>query len=132
MRSQLHFIGVFLLFAAVHGPGIAQSHATQYVNLAPAFVTNYGSSSKIRYIKVDMAVRVQTAAEAARVEHHLPYLRNNLLLLLHQQTDTELNSAQGRNQLRARALHEIQEIMQQEEGRKVVSEVLFSNFIVEG
>lgn len=131
MRSILCRCAVFLLLAANHSLSMAADNQAQYIDLKPAFVTNYGSNSKLRYLKVEISVRVETLDDVALVEQHVPYLRNNLVLLFSQQTDEDVNSAQGRQQLRSAALQEVQKIMQDEEGNNVVSDVLFNNFIAQ-
>ncbi|MGI9285541.1 MAG: flagellar basal body-associated FliL family protein [Pseudomonadales bacterium] len=131
MQSFLRRCAVFLLLATTHSLGVAEDNQAQYIDLKPAFVTNYGSNPKLQYIKVEISVRVETLDDVALVERHLPYLRNNLVLLLSQQSDEDVGSAEGRQQLRVAALEEVQKVMQDEEGNKVVSDVLFNNFIVQ-
>ncbi len=131
MRSILRRCAVLLLLLSTHGLALAAGNEAQYIDLKPAFVTNYGSSPKLQYLKVEISVRVETLDDVALVERHLPYLRNNLVLLLSQQLDEDVSSAQGRQQLRSAALEEVQKVMQDEEGSTVISDVLFNNFIVQ-
>ncbi len=131
MQSMLRGCALVTLLMAVCSFSHAESNQAQYINLKPAFVTNYGISARLQYLKVDISVRVESQDDVALVEQHLPYLRNNLILLLSQQTDAAVSSAEGRQQLRAAALEEVQKVMQDEQGSKVVSDLLFNNFIVQ-
>ena len=131
MRLSLRSCVLFMLLTTVHSLSQAAAGETQYIDLQPAFVTNYGTDAKLHYLKVDVSVRVETQDQVALVERHLPYLRNNLVLLLSQQTEAEVSSVEGRQQLRQVALEEVQKVMQNEEGNTVVSDLLFNNFIVQ-
>ena len=131
MQVVLRFCALFVLLASVHGLSQAEGNQTQYINLKPAFVTNYDVSAKLKYLKVEISVRVETLDDVALVERHLPYLRHNLVLLLSQQTDVEVSTAEGRQLLRGVALEQVQKVMQDEEGNKVISDLLFNNFIVQ-
>lgn len=131
MQSILRRCAVFLLLMATHNLSAAADSQAQYIDLKPAFVTNYGSNPKLQYLKVEISVRVETLEDVALVERHIPYLRNNLVLLLSQQSDAAMSSAEGRQQLRNAALAEVQKVMQDEEGNDVVSDLLFNNFIVQ-
>ncbi len=131
MQAVLRFSALFILLAGVHSLSHAEAGQAQYIDLKPAFITNYGVSAKLQYLKVEISVRVETPDDLALVERHLPNLRHNLVLLLSQQTDAEVNSAEGRQQLRSAALEQVQQVLEDEEGKKVVSDLLFNNFIVQ-
>ncbi len=122
---------LFVLLATIHSLSQAAGSQAQYINLQPAFVTNYGADAKLHYLKVEISVRVETLEDVALVERHLPYLRNNLVLLLSRQTEADVTSVEGRQRLRAVALEEVHKVLKYEEGKTVVSDLLFNNFIVQ-
>ncbi len=105
----------------------------QYVHLQPAFVLNYGDQPKgrLKYLRTDVALRVLGDAAAARVGHHTPYLRNQLVFLLSQQTDETVNTSQGREELRKQALEEVRATMVMLEGQPLVEDLYFQNFVVQ-
>lgn len=106
---------------------------TQYVHLQPAFVLNYGenSSGKLKYIRTDVALRVTGAEAAGKVNHHQAYIRNQLVLLLSQQTDETVNTATGREELRQVALEEVKALLTQLEGKPYVDDLYFQNFVAQ-
>ncbi len=61
--------------AAPAGPQV------QYIYFEPAFVVNYGSTGRIKYMRTDVALNVSTTEAGAAVDHHKPYMRNSLVML---------------------------------------------------
>lgn len=121
------------LLAANASIAVAQTQLEKptYVALTPSFVTNYGNDSRLRYLKVDISVRVESMPDSHTVDNHAPQIRNQIILLLSQQTSDGVNTHEGRQKLRADALKAVQEILQAEEGRKMVTDLLFDNFVVQ-
>ncbi|GAB2193530.1 flagellar basal body-associated FliL family protein [Sessilibacter sp. MAH2] len=110
---------------------VAEPIAAIYVPLKPSFVVNYGGADKLRYIKADITVRVKDTITADQVRHHLPYLRNNIVLLLSKQTDDTITTQAGKELLRQAALEEVHSVMAAEEGESGVVDLYFDNFIVQ-
>ena len=102
-----------------------------YIPLKPSFVVNYGGPGRLRYIKADITLRVKDTVTANQVRHHLPYLRNNLVLLLSKQTEEAIDTQQGKEILRDAALAEVHAIMEAEEGESGVVDLYFDNFIIQ-
>lgn len=102
-----------------------------YLPLKPAFVVNYGGKGSLRYLKTEMSVRLASADVANSVRHHLPYIRNNLVMLFARQTEETINSQEGRELMRQDALAEIQKVVLEEDGKEGVLDVYFNTFIVQ-
>lgn len=102
-----------------------------YVALTPSFVTNYGDGTRLRYLKVDISVRVESMPHSHIVDNHAPQIRNQIILLLSKQSSDGVNTHEGRQKLRADALKSVQEILLEEEGEKMVTDLLFDNFVVQ-
>ncbi|MEM8498451.1 MAG: flagellar basal body-associated FliL family protein [Pseudomonadota bacterium] len=123
-----------LLFALNTSTASAQTQLEKptYVALTPSFVTNYGNEgSRLRYLKVDISVRVESMPHSHTVENHAPQIRNQIILLLSQQNSDGVNTHEGRQQLREDALKAVQEILLAEEGEEMVTDLLFDNFVVQ-
>ncbi|MDX9873980.1 MAG: flagellar basal body-associated FliL family protein [Spongiibacteraceae bacterium] len=122
------------LLATVSGLATAASQSqegTQYVELQPAFVTNYGGPGPIHFLKADLAVRVAGAAAAGLVEHHMPQLRHELVMLLSNQTEASLSSVDDRERLRQQALTAVQAVLERETGAPVAEDLLFNSFVLQ-
>ena len=102
----------------------------QYVELSPAFVTNF-QSRRIRYLKADVTLQVKDKATADAVTRNEPLIRNNLVMLFSRQTTDDLNSPAGRQHLKDEALQEVLNALKSEKEPDNVQEVLFTSFIVD-
>lgn len=103
---------------------------TQYINIKPAFVANYGGVGRLRYLKSEVTLRVGDASVSA-VRRHMPYIRHVLVMLLTKATEEDVASMEGRELLRQKALEAVQNILFEEEGEQFVVDLLFNSFIVQ-
>jgi len=103
---------------------------TSYVSLVPAIVGNYGAGSKLKYYKADIALRVKTE-NVDKVQYHEPLIRDQLIQLFAQQTDTDMNESDGKEAVRKAALLQVQQVLSQEEGETLVEDLLFNNLVVQ-
>lgn len=122
--------------AAAEGEGEAGAVPEQqaiYLPLKPPFIINYGGAGRLRYLKTEISVRAASIDAANSIRKHMPFVRNNLLMLFAQQTNETVGSQEGKEKIRADALEEIRDIVEREEGlpREAVVEVFFNNFIVQ-
>jgi len=104
---------------------------TIYIPMKPAFVVNYGGTGKLKYIKADVSIRLSTTAAADAVRHHMPFLRNNLVMLFSAQTDESITSQEGKETLRQEALKTVREVLYNEDRVDGVTDLYFNNFIVQ-
>lgn len=104
-----------------------------YVTLTPPFVGNYAldGSPKLRVYKADVALRVTGDAAAAAVKHHEPLIRNQLVALFTQQGIENMNNVDAKERLRQEALKQVQQVLEAEEGKPIVEDLLFNNLIVQ-
>jgi len=126
------FVAVLVLFslgARAEGP----EGGVKYVTLQPAFVTNFGvtKTGRLTYLKADVTLKVADPEGEAALKYHTPALRNALVLLFSRQEEAAVSSGDGREQIRQQALAELRDIMQAEEGRPVIEDLVFSNFVVQ-
>jgi len=105
----------------------------KYVTLQPAFVTNYGitKTGRMMYLKADVTLKVSNPDAEATVKYHNAALRNALVLLFSRQDDAVVSSSDGREQLRRQALTELRAILDAEECRNAIDDLVFSNFVVQ-
>jgi len=107
--------------------------AITYVTLSPPFVGNYAldGSAKLHVYKADVALQVTGAEAAAAVKHQDPLIRNQLVALFAQQTVDSLSNVEAKEKLRQEALKQVQQVMNDEEGKPIVEDLLFNNLIVQ-
>lgn len=102
-----------------------------YIGLVPALVGNFGAGPKLKFYKADIALRVTGAEAEAKVKHHEPLIRNQLVMLFSQQTDESMGAAGAKETLRQEALKQVQDVLNQEEGKPLVDDLLFNNLIIQ-
>ena len=105
--------------------------ATQYIYFEPAFVVNFGSSGRMRYIRSELALKVTSTTAAGKVSQHKPYIRHALVMLLSKQEPETMNTPQGRENLRREALEEVRRTMNKLEGSPMVDDLFFNTFVVQ-
>lgn len=115
--------------------GAAAAVRPIYLPLKPPFVVNYGGKGRLKYLKAELSVRVKNSSAANAVRHHMPLIRNNLVLLFSSQNDADIDTQEGKELLRLDALEEIRGIIRAEDGAKEgetgVIDLYFNNFVIQ-
>jgi flagellar FliL protein len=104
---------------------------TTYIPLAPPFVVNYGGIGRLKYLKAEISVRVDDAVTARAVRHHMPLIRNNLVMLFSRQSEEDVKTQEGKERLRQKALAEINTLIAAEDGASAVVDLFFNNLIIQ-
>lgn len=103
-----------------------------YINITPDFVTNYDEGARLKYLKATVALKVVGESEP-RVRHHLPSIKNSLIILFSSQAEENLTSTVGRETLRREALDEVRRVMStlERDGESMVEDLYFTNFVIQ-
>ena len=112
--------------SADHKPGPAI-----YIPIEPAFVVNFASQGKARFLQVTVEVMTRKPSVPDLVKQHLPVIRNNLMLLFSSQTYDVVSTLEGKEGLREEALSVIQDILEEETGDPGVEAVYFTSFVMQ-
>ena len=116
---------------ASSGEGGSQP-AVNYVELSPSFVVNVGGpAQRLRYLKAEVTLKVDTQEDVKAVEHHQPAIRNALVFLFSDVSLDQVSTPQGQDELRQEALKKVQTLIKEEEGKEMVTNLLFTSFIVQ-
>jgi flagellar FliL protein len=102
-----------------------------YFPIKPAFTVNFSSRGRQRYLQVDVTVLTRNAEVFNALQTHLPLVKNRLVMLFGGEIYDELQTDEGKELLRQKALEALQEIIKQEVGVEGVEEVLFTNFVMQ-
>lgn len=106
--------------------------SNQFLAITPAIITNFGGPGPIHFLKVEITLRLSKDSDANKlVLHHMPHIRDVLIMLFSRQTEATLESMQGKEKLRQEALAAVQKVLEYEEGKKLVDDLLFTNFVVQ-
>lgn len=110
----------------------AESEGSQYIDLKPAFIANYGGVGRLRYLKAEIALRVGGGAKGpAGIRHHMPQIRHSLVMLMSRQTEEDISTMEGKEMLRQNALTAVREVLLKEDGEQYIQDLLFKSFIVQ-
>ncbi len=102
-----------------------------YVSLDPPFVVNFTADTDIRFLQITVEVGTRDAGAVERIKEHRPAIRNSMVMLFSSQDPYALNTREGKEQLRAETLAEIQKVMKEETGDAVVESVFFTSFVMQ-
>lgn len=102
-----------------------------YYPLGQNFTMNYDVRGRQRYLQVQVTLMLRDNAAVQSIEMHQPSIRNNLVGLFSGQVFEDLQTPEGRELLRQDALRGVQSVLEQEIGRPVVEQVLFTHFVMQ-
>ncbi len=109
----------------------ADKGSALYVSMPRPFIFNVPGASKDRLvqIKVQLLVRGSNNEETAKV--HIPLIESTLLRTFSTSNAEELITVEGKENLKKKALKEVQEALVGVAGSEVVEEVLFTGFVMQ-
>lgn len=72
-----------------------------YLTLDPPFIVNFVHRGSLRYLQLSLDLMYHDPAIIARVQEHMPQVRNDLILLFSSQDFETLSTLEGKEKLRA-------------------------------
>ncbi len=125
-----------LLIALCLFAGTSNTWAANYAyfGLEPDIVTNYlgPSSRNLGYVRVTIELMLEDAEYLPIAEHHEPLLRATVIDIFGRQPEQKVKSLTGREEIRKACLDRLRELLQQETGKPVVKEVIFTKYLYQG
>ncbi|MEA1949358.1 MAG: flagellar basal body-associated FliL family protein [Thermodesulfobacteriota bacterium] len=94
-----------------------------------SFVVNLFDKKGIgkRYLKVSMEIEVGKEEDKLKIDNNMPQLRDTILILLSSQTLKDINTMEGKLELKHAILLRINQIL----GKKTVRRIFFTEFVVQ-
>ncbi len=117
--------------AAAEGDAPAVLERPIYVPVKPAFVVNYGGPGKLKYLKLEISLRVADTSASNAARHHMPLIRDYLVRLFSRQLDEDIETQESKERLRLSALEGVQQVLMDEDGEQGVTNLFFSNFVIQ-
>jgi flagellar FliL protein len=103
-----------------------------YVALDPPFVVNFEAEQLVRFLQVTVQVMSRDPATVEIIKSNDPVVRNDLLLLLGNQSYTTISSREGKEKLRLLALDSIRKVVTSAGGKaETVEAVYFTSFVMQ-
>jgi len=98
--------------SANSGGGESFKDGVNYIAIKPPLVVNYGGPGRVKYIKAELSLRTEDAHSAQEVTHHMPLIRDTLIMLISSVTDEQMASGEGKEKMRVEALAKINEALE--------------------
>ena len=92
--------------------GESFKEGVNYISIKPPLVVNYGGPGRVKYIKAELSLRTEDAHNAEEVSHHMPLIRDTLIMLISSVTDEQMASGEGKEKMRLEALAKINEALE--------------------
>lgn len=102
-----------------------------YFTLAENLVVNFQSPGGTRFLQVGIDLMTYDKDGVHALEQHAPVLKSNLILLLSDQSQENLLSREGKEQLRSDALGEVRAAMTRLHGSPIVESLYFTSFVMQ-
>ncbi len=102
-----------------------------YLPIDPAFVVNFASQGKARFLQVTVEVMSRDPVMSDQITLHMPVIRNNLMLLFSSQSYDGVSTLEGKEMLREEALEVVQQILEEETGDPGIEAVYFTSFVMQ-
>ena len=102
-----------------------------YFSLDPAFVVNFTGKSRAKFLQVNIDGMTRDGQIKEDITTHLPQIRSHIILLLSSKTYEDLNTPEGKEDLRKEILAVIKKILRKETGKSEIEDVYFTSFVMQ-
>jgi len=131
--------GAWFAFGGKHDPAAKEAKKDEgpklpprYINLDPPFVVNFEAESMVRFLQVTVGVMTRDPEVEKLVKDNDPRVRNDMLLILSNQTYASVSTLEGKETLRSRCLDAIRTIVREMGGDASKVEALyFTSFVMQ-
>ena len=115
--------------------GEAEKHEqlpARYVTLEPPFVVNFEAESIVRFLQISIGVMTRDEKVEHLIRDNDPRIRNDLLLILGNQSYETVSKLEGKEELRKRCLESVRAVVAESGGEGPAVEALyFTSFVMQ-
>lgn len=106
--------------------------AAIYVSFEPPFVVNFPVGGDVKFLQLTVQAMTRDEIMEKDMQRNSPAIRDALLTLFGQQTAVGLSAAEGKEQLRAKALEAVRAVMKSEGKEPAEIEgIYFTSFVMQ-
>jgi flagellar FliL protein len=109
----------------------ATTGSAYYVPMPRPFRFNVPGTSRDRFVEIRVQLLTRGSDNEEAAKKHVPLIESTLLAVFSQSNADNLVTSAGKLSLKQQCLAELQKIMTDIEGRKVVEQVLFTGFVMQ-
>jgi flagellar protein FliL len=131
--------GAWFAFGGKHDPNAKAASKDEgpklpprYINFDPPFVVNFEAESTVRFLQVTVGVMTRDLEVESLIKENDPRVRNDMLLILSNQTYSSVSTLEGKEALRQRCLDAVRTIVREMGGEpKKVEALYFTSFVMQ-
>ncbi|WP_094751426.1 flagellar basal body-associated FliL family protein [Psychromonas sp. CD1] len=102
----------------------------QYFLLEPDIITNYIKTGKrIGFVRISVELMVNSKIDYALLKQHEPLIRDKIITIFGEQSETDIKSSAERERIRAQCLEDVNSLLFAETGRKPIKELIFTKYL---
>lgn len=129
--GTLIFIGGDDEVTEISDAAVATPDKAIYHGLRPAFIINYVTGSKPRFLQAELTVMARNPVVVEAMINHMPLIRSGIVTYLTDQDFFELQTPAGKERLREGLRSLIDDTLQREEQIQGIESVLLTNFVLQ-
>jgi flagellar FliL protein len=108
-----------------------QQQPAIYFPIKPPMVINFSSKGRRHLLQVSVTIMSRDSETMGAVQTHLPLIKNHLSMLISGEVYEDLQTDEGRELMRQKALEKLNQIMEQETGKPGIEQILFEGFVMQ-
>jgi flagellar FliL protein len=109
----------------------AQLGSALYVAMPRPFRFNVPGNARDRFVEIRVQLLVRGGESEDKVKMHIPLIESTLLGVFSQSNADDLSTSAGKVALKQKSLAEVQKMMTEIEGDKMIEKVLFTGFVMQ-
>ncbi|WDE03976.1 flagellar basal body-associated protein FliL [Thalassomonas viridans] len=109
----------------------AEAGTALYVPMPRPFRFNVPGAARDRFVEIRVQLLVRGADNEETAKKHVPLLESTLLGVFSQANADDLSTSAGKTSLKQKSLAEVQKIMMDIAGNKIIEQVLFTGFVMQ-
>jgi len=112
-------------------PASAEIGTAIYVPMPRPFRFNVPGATRDRFVEIRAQLLVRGGDDEETAKMHIPLIESTLLAVFSQSNADDLGTSAGKISLKQKTLAEIQTVLMDIEGNKIIEEVLFTGFVMQ-
>ncbi|WP_006787817.1 flagellar basal body-associated FliL family protein [Thiorhodospira sibirica] len=104
---------------------------SNYMTLDPPLVVNIANERRAQFLQIRAELYVETPQDAEVVTHHMPLIRDRLIMFFGGRAADEVGAVDNREVLRQGALDTVRQALSERAGRPGISGLYFTSFIIQ-
>lgn len=109
----------------------AEIGSALYVPMPRPFRFNVPGAARDRFVEIRVQLLVRGSDNDEAAKKHVPLIESTLLSVFSQANADDLATSAGKTALKQKSLVEVQKMMKDVEGTKIVEKVLFTGFVMQ-